>query len=146
MGQKKAQLLTFEIEGEEYCVKIDHVAEIVDGQEITSIPNSDRHVEGVADLRGETTTIINPCDILDIDTNELRADGGETQNRIIVLDSESVESSGTVGWVVSAVNDVRTINEGAVDTNTVDDGDLLRGLIKNDDEFTIWLDPRSFTA
>ena len=146
MGGTETQLLTFELEEEEYCVDIDYVAEIVDGQEITSLPNSDSHVEGVTDLRGETTTIVNPCDILDIDSDELLTDGGETQNRIVVLDSESLGSDGATGWVVSAVNEVRTVDKEAVDADNVGEADLLRGLIKDDDEFTIWLNPTEFTA
>jgi len=111
MGRDETQLLSFELNDEEYCVDIDYVAEIVDGERITSLPNSETHVEGVTDLRGQTTTIVNPCDILDINTDELLTDGGETQNRIIVLDSESLDTDGTTGWIVSDVNEVRTVTD-----------------------------------
>jgi purine-binding chemotaxis protein CheW len=149
MSGDEAQVLTFTLGEEDYCVDIDYVAEIVDGGQLTTIPNAEDYVEGVVDLRGETTTIVNPCEILDTDgvrAEELVTDGGKTQNRIIVLDSENAEADSTTGWLVSDVREVTTVSEDALEADSVGNSDLLRGLIKDDDGFTIWLDPQNLTA
>lgn len=143
------QVLTFTLGDEDYCLDIEYVAEIVDGGEMTSIPNSEDYVEGVTDLRGRTTTIVNPCRILD--TEDIRAedvltDGGQSQNRIIVLDSDTVDADSATGWLVSDVEAVADVSEKEIEAGNVADADLLEGLIKEDDGFTLWLNPEKFTV
>jgi len=142
------QVLTFTLGEEEYCVPIDYVAEIVDDGTVQSVPNTDPHVEGVTDLRGETTTIVDPSELLDVDTERMLTDGGETRNRIIVLDADALGTDSSIGWLVSAVNEVSEVAADAIEAGTVTDSDLLRGFLKDDDddEFTIWLDPHELTA
>lgn len=147
MGQADTtQVLTFSLGEEEFCVGIDYVAEIVDEQEMRSLPDTDPHVEGITDLRGETTTIVDPCELLNIDTEALLTDGGQSDNRIIVLDSETAGTDAPTGWLVSDVDAVMEVEEETLDADPVGDTDLLRGLIKDGDEFTLWLDPHEFTA
>ncbi len=38
------------------------------------------------------------------------------------------------------------VTEETLDTDSVGDTDLLRGLITDDDGFTLWLNPLEFTA
>lgn len=142
----ETQVLTFTLGDENYCVDIDYVAEIVDGGNMTTIPDSEPHVEGVMDLRGRTTTIVNPCELLNTNATELVADGGVTQSRIVVLDSETSETDTTTGWLVSGVDAVTTVTEEALEAKSVGDTDFLRGLIKDEDGFTMWLDPHEFVV
>ncbi|MEF8772672.1 chemotaxis protein CheW [Halodesulfurarchaeum sp.] len=54
-------VLKFSLGDGRYCIDISHVEEIVDAnEEITPDPNADDHIVGVVDLRGETTTIVDP--------------------------------------------------------------------------------------
>ncbi|MFC7021069.1 MULTISPECIES: chemotaxis protein CheW [Haloarcula] len=138
---EESQVLTFTLGDATYCLAIEYVEEIVDGEEITTLPDSEEHVEGVMDLRGRTTTIINPDTILDTDRTALVTDGGSNNHRIIVLDSKAVDTSSPVGWVVSDVHEVKTVTQEVIDTEAVEDTDLLWGLITEDDEFTLWLNP-----
>ena len=142
------QILTFTLGEEAYCVPIEYVAEIVDDSTVRSVPNPDPHVEGVTDLRGETTTIIDPSELLEVDTEAMLTDGGETRNRVVVLDADSLGTDSSMGWLVSTVNEVREVATDAIETGTVTDSDLLRGFLKDegDDEFTIWLDTHELTA
>lgn len=142
----ETQVLTFTLGDENYCVDIDYVAEIVDGGDMTSIPDSEPHVEGVMDLRGRTTTIVNPCELLNAGASELVADGGAAQNRIVVLDSETTETDATTGWLVSGVDAVTTVTEESLEDENVGETDLLQGLLKDDDGFTMWLDPHEFVV
>lgn len=144
MSGNGTQVLRFTLGEEEYCVPIDYVAEIVDEGEIRSLPDTDPHVVGITDLRGQATTIVDPCERLEIDTSELLTDGGRVQNRIIVFDADALGTESVMGWLVSGVNEVTTVTDEVLDADSVGDSDLLRGLIKNDDGFTVWLDPQAF--
>lgn len=127
------QVLEFGLGAETYCLDIGFVDEIVDAGDLTAIPNSPAHVEGVMDLRGRTTTIVDPRSIFDIEG----AGGGD---RIVVFDSEAVGEQGTLGWIVDAVYQVRTIDPDAVDDETVDD-ERVRGIVRGEDGFVVWVDP-----
>lgn len=142
------QILTFTLGDEEYCVPINYVAEIVSSEQIQAVPNTEPHVQGVTDLRGETTTIIDPSKLLSVDTEGLVTDGGEARNRIVVLDKETVDVESPTGWLVSDVREVNDVSESAIDAESAAGNDFLRGFLKHDEEnhFTLWLDPHKLTA
>lgn len=143
------QVLEFTLGEQTYCVEIEYVTEILDGGEMTEIPNTPDYVEGVMDLRGQTTTIVNPMAVLEaggVDPDDLVTDGGMTQNRIIMLEPDIVDGDGTIGWLVSDVNEVTSVSETALEAEGVTDAPMFRGLIKKNDEFTIWLNPHELLA
>lgn len=133
------QVLTFALRDAEYCVPIDCVAEIVESGEVRSVPNTDPHVEGVTDLRGKTTTVIDPTKVLSNVSGEgLLDDGSET--RIVVLDSESIGVESPTAWVVSDVREVIKVRDEDVDSVYASDDELLEGVVKTDgDGFTMWV-------
>lgn len=133
MSQNDAQVLEFQLGSETYCVDIDYVAEIVDVGELTVIPNSPRHVEGVMDLRGKTTSIVNPKDVFGI-----REEG--ERKRIVVFDPDIIEDQGAMGWIVDEVYQVVQVSEEDVDDSPVED-EAIEGIVKRDDEFVIWVTP-----
>jgi purine-binding chemotaxis protein CheW len=136
------QVLEFTIGEESYCIEIECVTEIVDGGETTSIPDTPEHVAGVMSLRGRTTTIIEPRVLLDgaeVSPDDLIADGGETDHRIVVFDQETIDTDGAVGWNVSEVAEVAHVSEDSIETAPVSDTDLFRGIVKRDDEFLLWI-------
>lgn len=145
-GRDETQVLTFTLGEDASCVGIEYVAEIVADQDIRPLPDSDPHVEGVTDLWGQTTTIVNSCDRLNVEADELLTDGGQSRNRIIVLDSDAVGSDTPTGWLVSAVHEVTSVSEETLGADSVDDTDLMHGLISDDESFTLWLDPHEFTT
>jgi purine-binding chemotaxis protein CheW len=124
------QVLEFRLEDRNYCIDITHVDEIVDKKELTPLPNSDPRVEGVMDLRGTTTTIINPKQVLDLEKSEI----GE---RVVVLESE--EDEGNVGWLIDAVNQVVSIDTENVDQSV--ESESVRGIVRQDDGFVVWVKP-----
>jgi purine-binding chemotaxis protein CheW len=123
------EVLEFTLADERYCLGIDHVAEIVDGGEITSVPGTAHHVEGVMDLRGTTTQIVNPKRVLEV------PDDGDGE-RIVVVD---LDGGGSVGWLVDEVHRVTDVAADAVD-DTIDDGPV-EGVLQRDDGFVVVLDP-----
>lgn len=142
------QVLTFTLGDEEYCVPIDYVAEIVGSEQIRSVPNTEPHVEGVTDLRGKTTTIIDPTKLLSVDTEGLVTDGGKARHRIVVLDDDTVDADSPTGWLVSDVREVNAVAESAIDAESAAESEFLRGFLKDgdDDQFTLWLDPHELTV
>jgi purine-binding chemotaxis protein CheW len=132
---RTVQLLEFDLGSETYCVDIGHVAEIVDVGDLTVLPNSPSHVEGVMDLRGKTTTIVDPKELFDID-----ADGD--RDRIVVFDDErSADDGKSIGWIVDEVDQVTAIDVDEVESSPVEDGEGVRGVVKRDDDFVIWVSP-----
>lgn len=132
------QVLEFGLGAETYCLDISYIDEIVDAGDLTRIPNSPPHVEGVMDLRGRTTTIVDPKTVFDIDV-----EGAERRNRIVVFDPDAVDDGGTVGWIVDEVYQVTQVDPQEVDTATVDDDDAVRGIVKRQGQFVVWVDPET---
>ena len=134
------QVLEFELGEETYCVSIDYVTEIVDIGELTEVPNAPRHVEGVMDLRGRTTSIVNPKVVFDIDATR-------DPERIIVFDPEISQEEGAIGWLVDEVDQVSQIDPGNVDQSPgSQQAQSIEGIVKRDDGFMIWVNPTAITA
>lgn len=131
---RTVQLLEFGLGSETYCVDIAHVAEIVDVNDLTVVPNSADHVEGVMDLRGNTTTIVDPKVVFGID-------GEGERKRIVVFDPERTADGKSIGWIVDEVEQVVEIDESDVESSPVDDDKAVRGVIKRDGDFVIWVRP-----
>ena len=130
------QVLEFALGEETYCVSIDYVTEIVDVGNLTEVPNTPRHVEGVMDLRGRTTSIVSPKVVFGI--------GGDgEERRIVVFDPDIVEDQGAVGWLVDEVSQVVSVDPSNVDEAPGQDDDAIVGVVKRDDDFVIWVDPRT---
>ena len=123
------QVLEFRLEDRKYCIDIAHVDEIVDKEELTPLPNADPRVEGVMDLRGVTTTIVNPKKVLDLDETE-------TGDRVVVLETAG---EGSVGWLIDEVHQVVSVEPDAVD-ESVESGSV-RGIVRQDDGFVVWVKP-----
>jgi len=128
------QVLEFRLGSETYCVSIDYVTEIVDMGDLTPIPNSPPHVEGVIDLRGNTTSIVDPKVGLNLE--------GDLGDRIVIFDSSLYDDDRSVGWAVDSVEEVAEIDPEDVDESPVD-REHVRGLIKREDGFVVWIDPES---
>ena len=128
------KVLEFGLGDGTYCLNIGVIDEIVDAGELTRIPNSPDHVEGVMDLRGRTTTIVDPKTLFDIEATGPR-------ERIIVFDDDRLSEGGTVGWIVDEVFQVRDVSAEDVDEGTTTDDQGINGIVKSDDRFVVWIDP-----
>jgi len=134
------QVLEFKLGEETYCVSIDYVTEIVDVGELTAVPNSPPHIEGVMDLRGRTTSIVDPKIVFDIG-------GGTDARRIIVFEPEIVDDQAAAGWLVDEVDQVVQVDYSDVDESPAEDDQAIHGVIKQDSGgFVIWVDPKAVHA
>lgn len=121
------QILEFTLGSGRYCVGIEEVDEIVSPNEITELPETPPATAGVMNLRGQTTTIVNPGAVFDIATSDdgkqvVIFDGGETQ----------------FGWLVDTVHEVREMPDPELDP--VADNEYVNGLVSDGEEFSIWVD------
>jgi purine-binding chemotaxis protein CheW len=127
--QADRQGVVFQLGGDEYCIDIEYVDEIVERGKLTTMPNAAPHFEGVMDLRGETTTIFNPQTYFGVEGGEA---GGD---RILILDRED----GNVGWIVDSVH--RVVEFGSEEVETSVREGAVDGVLRSDDGFIILVDP-----
>lgn len=129
------RVLEFTLDDEQYCLDIQYIEEIVKHTAITRVPNTPEFVEGVVDLRGQITTILNPK----VTIGKRNQAAGDL---IVVFDSEAFEDQGHIGWVVDDVKQVSPVRDNEVNTPPMDD-DHVNGVIdrEEDDEFVIWTSP-----
>jgi purine-binding chemotaxis protein CheW len=130
---REVQALEFDLGAETYCVEIDYVSEIVDVTELTVVPNAPHHVEGVMDLRGRTTAIIDPKKLLGVHSDTV-------PKRIIIFDPARLPDRGPTGWVVDEVRQVVKVSLDDVDEAPFED-EGVRGIVKREDGLVVWLDP-----
>ncbi len=106
-----AEVVEFTL-GEERCaMDIDSVDSIVETKQITRVPRAPEAVEGVMDLRGETTAVVDPKEFLSVGSS------GEAES-ILVLDR--ADDKQKIGIRVDDVEEVTTYPSAQVDRN----GDL----------------------
>ena len=131
---EETRVLEFTLDDEHYCLDIEYVEEIVKQEVITRVPNTPAFVEGVVDLRGQITTILNPKVTLEKENDE----PGEL---IIVFDAESFDDQGNIGWVVDDVRQVSLITDADVNDPPIEQ-EYINGVIdREDEEFVIWTTP-----
>ena len=139
-SEEVVRVLEFALGGEYYCLDIEYVEEIVKRNTVTRVPNTPDFVDGVVDLRGQITTILEPKEMMDIE-------GEGQQNLIIVFDPEQFEDQGAIGWVVDEVRQVVPIPESDVNHPPVD-AKYINGVVDRDEyeQFVIWVEPEDALA
>lgn len=134
MSDQFLQLVTFKIGREEFGIDIQKVQEINRMIEITKIPNTPNHVEGVVNLRGKIIPIISLRTKLGFEEAEK-----DKSTRIMV-----VEINGNVlGFVVDSVSEVLRIHDAKIEpTPSITggtDSEYIQGVINLSDRLLILL-------
>ncbi len=129
------KVLEFGLGDDTYCLRIDTIDEIVDAGELTHIPNAPHHVDGVMELRGRTTTIVDPKKLFNIEA------AGDRE-RILVFEDDVVDSEGTVGWMVDDVYQVRDVSASDIEETSITSEPGVRGIVSSENEtLIVWLEP-----
>lgn len=144
--------------GDELCaMDIDSVDSIVETKQITRVPRAPDAVEGVMDLRGETTAVVDPREFLSVG-------GTDTEENILVLDREGDKQK--IGIRVDQVMEVASYPRSQVDRNgdlagietSAIEGELVKGVIRKhvgevdedgvpeDVELVLWIDIERLVA
>ena len=129
------QLVVFDLASEAYGVEIYAVKEIIRMQELTRIPKTDAYVEGVINLRGKVTPVINLRKRFGLRVSEVTKD-----NRILVVEVGNQD----IGVIVDAVREVMRIPVSSIEPPssiiTSADSEYLMGIAKLEDRMVILLD------
>lgn len=135
-GTNEVQLVVFELGEEEFGVDISQVREIIKTVEITKMPNTPDFVNGVINLRGSITTVMDLRKKLGVTSS--KEDDRDT--RIVIVELED----NTIGMIVDSVSEVLRISAADIDTEAVStsqiDAEYLRGVGKLEDRILILLD------
>jgi purine-binding chemotaxis protein CheW len=129
------RVLEFTLANEQYCLDIEYIEEIVKEEAVTRVPNTPDFVDGVVDLRGQITTLLNP-------KVAIGKDDQSAGDLIIVFDSEAFDDQGHIGWVVDDVRQVSPVTDDQVNDPPMGEH-YINGVIDRDDdeEFVIWTTP-----
>jgi purine-binding chemotaxis protein CheW len=101
------QLVSFNVDGQEYAIAIEDVQEIVQVPEaVIHVPHSDSHVLGVMTLRNRLLPLVRLRRIFGLPDSDL-----DEKSRIVVLTLNGV----SVGVVVDAVSEVLRVSKSGVD-------------------------------
>lgn len=101
------QLVSFDVDGQEYAIAIEDVQEIVQVPEaVIHVPCSDSHVLGVMTLRSRLLPLVNLRSMFALPHRDL-----DEKSRIVVLTLNGV----SVGVVVDAVSEVLRVPKSGVD-------------------------------
>ncbi len=96
------KIVSFELGGELYGMKVYEIEEILRVPEIEEIPNTQKFIEGVINRRGNVVPVINIANKFFLDEKQIDDD-----SRIIVIDI----GEESVGILVDKVNEVIKIND-----------------------------------
>ena len=129
------QMVVFRLNSESYAIDIFRVNEIIKLREITPVPQTEPHIRGLVNLRGNTIPVI------DLRARFLLPTQDDTDaTRIIVVESEQ----GNLGLVVDEVNEVMTLQPEQVEATpslvASTETEYVRGVAKQDDRLITLLD------
>ncbi|WP_010477561.1 chemotaxis protein CheW [Thermococcus zilligii] len=102
----EVQVVAFRVGNEEFCLEISKVREIKEMMPITRVPNAPDYVEGVINLRGQITTVVNLKKKLGYYDDE-----GLSNKKIIIAEVKGE----VIGIIVDAVSDVVTLTEDQIE-------------------------------
>lgn len=149
------QFVVFNIGKEKYGIEISKIREIVKiekQEDITRVPGVPDYIEGIINVRGEVTAVINmrrrlgfpdfPDKPVQDKPSESGTDIGKmAESKVIIVEHDETE----VGLLVDDVRDVKYVSEGEIDTvppmiSKQKGGKFLRGIGKTKDDLILLID------
>ena len=135
-GKDVVQVIVFNLGNERYGVDISQVREIIKPTQITRIPNAPDFVEGVINLRGQITTIINLRKRFGLEPKPI-----DNNTRIIVVEYNNA----VIGMMVDTVNEVKYLSTADIEAlpsiiTAREEAKLLKGVGKLPDGLLILID------
>jgi purine-binding chemotaxis protein CheW len=142
-GGELIQLVSFNLEKEEYGINVLMVREIIRMLNITRVPNTPHYVEGVINLRGKVIPIISLRRKFDLAEAEY-----DKRTRIMVMEVVGE----MMGFIVDEVSEVIRISEKEIQppppvVSTGIEQECMAGVINQADRLLVLLDlERMFSA
>lgn len=134
-NSNERQLVVFRLADEDYGLNIETVREIIRLQAVTYVPDSPDFVEGLINLRGSVTPVVELRKRFGVELTE-----ATSQTRIVVVDI----GGENIGIIVDEVSEVLRISEDAIEPTsaviTTEDSYYIDGIAKLGDRLLILLD------
>lgn len=137
MNQSKIEIIKFTVKNEKFALKITNVSEIFRVNEIRKYPMSNDNVVGLTDIRNNVVTLIDSSIILF--DNEDGWTKNECSNKFILL-LDNIDTNKNIGLIIDDVDEVTKIKSDNIKTNTVDEGDIISGIIKTESDLIPLID------
>jgi purine-binding chemotaxis protein CheW len=133
--ETEQQVVLFDLASERYAIDSMNVREIIRMQAITKIPGAPASVEGVINLRGKVTPVLDLRERLGLVVGE-----ESKETRIVVVEVEGQD----VGLIVDGVSEVLRIPVSVIEpTSTIvaaEEADFILGVAKLETKLVILLD------
>ena len=134
-NSNERQLVVFRLADEDYGLNIETVREIIRLQAVTYVPDSPDFDEGLINLRGSVTPVVELRKRFGVELTE-----ATSQTRIVVVDI----GGENIGIIVDEVSEVLWISEDAIEPTsaviTTEDSYYIDGIAKLGDRLLILLD------
>ena len=110
-GSDESQLVSFEVEGQEYALPIEQVQEIVQiPEQITEVPNTASHVLGVMTLRNRLLPLVSLRDMFGLASQSVT-----DTNKIVVVSLGTGATAMSVGVMMDSVKEVLRVGRSVID-------------------------------
>ena len=110
-GSDESQLVSFEVEGQEYALPIEQVQEIVQiPEQITAVPNTASHVMGVMTLRNRLLPLVSLRDMFGLASQSVT-----DTNKIVVVSLGTGAAAMSVGVMMDSVKEVLRVGRSVID-------------------------------
>lgn len=125
----KKKLISFNLNNDLYCIPLDYVKEVIKDTDITSIPGTPDFIEGIINLRGDYTTVINLKEFMNIKQQEKP---NETDKKpAIIVHSNDLD----IAFLIDKINELFEFPEDKIKDSG--DGYYAGEFILNDTPYTI---------
>lgn len=135
VGHDQLQLATFYVADLCLALEIAQIQEIIRNINVTPVPNAPPEVNGVINLRGEVTTVVDLRSVLRLPTLEMRTD-----MRTLVVRSQGE----SIGLIVDRVGDITAVDPQAIMPSPPNVGSVagqfFRGVCPRESEIIVVLD------
>ncbi|HEY3307392.1 MAG TPA: chemotaxis protein CheW [Desulfuromonadaceae bacterium] len=135
-GSELIQLVSFNLDQEEYGVEVLKVREIIRMNTITHMPNTPHYVEGIINLRGKVIPIISMRKKFGLNVTD-----NDSHTRIMIMDI----AGELMGFIVDAVSEVIRISGSEIQPSpsvaaSGIDQDCIAGVINLSERLLVLLD------
>ncbi|MBC7120503.1 MAG: chemotaxis protein CheW [Candidatus Methanosuratus sp.] len=131
----EVQAITFQLDKEIYGIDVHQIKEIIKVRDYVKVPNAPGYVEGVINLRGQITPIVDLRKIFGMVQREF-----DENSRIIMVEFDS----DVVGLIVDCVVGVVTVPIGEIvkspSITTSPSNSFISGIIRSENQLTILID------
>ncbi|WP_436516497.1 chemotaxis protein CheW [Ekhidna sp. To15] len=129
------QFVIIVIGGEHYAIDIDCVKEVVPVTNLSKTPNTPKHIQGIANVRGATYVVFDL-------TQKFKLEGEFTANYLLVLENEGIAAALSLSLLPTTrkINGDNISSELHMIENASLDVSYIKGLIQDDDKLIYYLD------